>query len=138
MRGADLSGISGLHFHTLCEQSAEDLADTLEAVEQYFGSILSRPEITWLNMGGGHWITKPGYNRELLANLVRGIRSRYGVDVWLEPGGGGRHPFRRAALPGAGRFFLRGGGTRHSGRFRVLPTCRTRWKCPTGRMCFRF
>lgn len=41
MRGADLSGISGLHFHTLCEQSAEDLADTLEAVEQYFGSILS-------------------------------------------------------------------------------------------------
>ena len=78
--------LDGLHFHTLCEQSAEDLADTLEAVEQYFGSILSRPEITWLNMGGGHWITKPGYNRELLANLVRGIRSRYGVDVWLEPG----------------------------------------------------
>ena len=66
VQGADLSGISGLHFHTLCEQSAEDLADTLKAVEQYFGSILSRPEISWLNMGGGHWITKPGYNRELL------------------------------------------------------------------------
>ena len=86
VQGADLSGISGLHFHTLCEQSAEDLADTLKAVEQYFGSILSRPEISWLNMGGGHWITKPGYNRELLAELVRGIRFRYGVDGWLEPG----------------------------------------------------
>lgn len=86
LEGADLTGISGLHFHTLCEQGAEDLADTLGAVEQYFGSILSRPEVTWLNMGGGHWITKPGYNRELLAELVRGIRKRYGVEVWLEPG----------------------------------------------------
>lgn len=86
MRGADLSGISGLHFHTLCEQGAEDLALTLAAVERHFGSVLSRPEITWLNMGGGHWITQPGYNRDLLVELVRGIRSRYGVDVWLEPG----------------------------------------------------
>lgn len=86
LEGADLTGISGLHFHTLCEQGAEDLADTLGAVEQYFGSILSRPEVTWLNMGGGHWITKPGYNRELLVELVRGIRKRYGVEVWLEPG----------------------------------------------------
>lgn len=86
MEGADLKGISGLHFHTLCEQGAEDLAETLDAVEQYFGDILKRPEITWLNMGGGHWITKPGYNRALLAELVRGIRARYGVEVWLEPG----------------------------------------------------
>lgn len=83
---ADLTGISGLHFHTLCEQGAEELAETLEAVERHFGAILSRPEITWLNMGGGHWITKPGYNRGLLVDLVRGIRSRYGVEVWLEPG----------------------------------------------------
>ncbi len=86
VQGADLSGISGLHFHTLCEQGAEDLAATLEAVERHFGHILSRPEITWLNMGGGHWITKPGYNRNLLVELVRSIRERYGVDVWLEPG----------------------------------------------------
>lgn len=86
MQGADLTGISGLHFHTLCEQGAEDLAATLGAVERHFGHILSRPEITWLNMGGGHWITKPGYDRNLLAELVRGIRARYGVDVWLEPG----------------------------------------------------
>ncbi len=83
---ADLSGLSGLHFHTLCEQGAEDLADTLQAVEERFGAILSRPEITWLNMGGGHWITKPGYNRELLIELIKDIRERYGVEVWLEPG----------------------------------------------------
>ncbi len=86
LSGVDLTGISGLHFHTLCEQGAEDLADTLLAVEQRFGHILARPEIIWLNMGGGHWITKPGYNRELLIELIRGIRERYGVDVWLEPG----------------------------------------------------
>lgn len=86
MQGADLTGISGLHFHTLCEQGAEDLAATLGAVERHFGHILSRPEVTWLNMGGGHWITKPGYDRNLLVELVRGIRERYGVDVWLEPG----------------------------------------------------
>lgn len=42
--------------------------------------------MTWLNMGGGHWITKPGYDRKLLAELVRRIRERYGVEVWLEPG----------------------------------------------------
>lgn len=86
MQGADLTGISGLHFHTLCEQGADDLAATLGAVERHFGHILSRPEITWLNMGGGHWITKRGYDRDLLVELVRGIRERYGVDVWLEPG----------------------------------------------------
>lgn len=86
MQGADLAGISGLHFHTLCEQGADDLAATLGAVERHFGHILSRPEMTWLNMGGGHWITKPGYDRKLLAELVRRIRERYGVEVWLEPG----------------------------------------------------
>ena len=73
-------------FHTLCEQGADDLAATLGAVERHFGHILSRPEMTWLNMGGGHWITKPGYDRKLLAELVRRIRERYGVEVWLEPG----------------------------------------------------
>ena len=86
MQGADLSGISGLHFHTLCEQGADDLAVTMDAVERHFGHLLSRPEISWLNMGGGHWITKPDYDRKLLAALIRRIRERYGVEVWLEPG----------------------------------------------------
>ncbi len=81
-----LNGISGLHMHTLCEQGAEDLAVTLEALEKDFGDILSRPEITWLNLGGGHWITKSDYNRELLIELVRNVSSKYGVEVWLEPG----------------------------------------------------
>ena len=83
MQGADLSGISGLHFHTLCEQGADDLAVTMDAVERHFGHLLSRPEISWLNMGGGHWITKPDYDRKLLAALIRRIRERYGVEVWL-------------------------------------------------------
>lgn len=84
--GADLSGISGLHFHTLCEQGAEDLVATWDAVEKGFGDILMRPEIKYLNMGGGHWITKPDYNRNLLIDLVRNVREKYGVEVVLEPG----------------------------------------------------
>ncbi len=83
---ADLSGISGLHFHTLCEQGAEDLVATWNAVEKGFGDILMRTEIKYLNMGGGHWITKPGYNRNLLIDLVRKVRAKYGVEVVLEPG----------------------------------------------------
>lgn len=86
LAGMDLTGISGLHFHTLCEQGAEDLETTLAAVEQKFGHILARPEITWVNMGGGHWITKPDYNRPLLVRLVKEFSARYGVQVWLEPG----------------------------------------------------
>lgn len=82
----DLTGISGLHFHTLCEQGAEDLETTLAAIEEKFGHILARPEITWVNMGGGHWITKPDYNRKLLIRLVREFSARWGVRVWLEPG----------------------------------------------------
>lgn len=84
--GADMSGISGLHFHTLCEQGAEDLMATWDAVEKGFGDILMRPEIKYLNMGGGHWITKPDYNRNLLVDLVRKVREQYGVEVVLEPG----------------------------------------------------
>ena len=86
LAGLDLTGISGLHFHTLCEQGAEDLETTLAAVEEKFGHILARPEITWLNMGGGHWITKPDYNRPLLIALVQRIATTYGVHVYLEPG----------------------------------------------------
>ncbi len=86
LEGADLEGISGVHFHTLCEQGAEDLEVTLKAVDERFGWLLSRPEITWMNLGGGHWITKPDYDLGLLGRLVRRVRQRYGVEVWLEPG----------------------------------------------------
>ena len=86
LEGLDLTGISGLHFHTLCEQGADALESTLEAVHRNFGHILSSPQIRYLNMGGGHWITKPDYDREHLAHLVRDTAARYDVDVWLEPG----------------------------------------------------
>ncbi len=86
LEGMDLTGISGLHFHTLCEQGSEDLAATWEAIERGFGDLLSRPEIRYVNMGGGHWITKPSYNRTLLVEVVRRARERCGVEVLLEPG----------------------------------------------------
>lgn len=86
LEGADLSGLSGLHFHTLCEQNSDDLETTLAAVDEKFGHLLRSPQFTYLNMGGGHWITKPFYDRGRLIRLVRETREKYGVDVWLEPG----------------------------------------------------
>ena len=76
--------LDGLHFHTLCEQNADDLAKTLEAVEEKFSPWLSK--IKWLNMGGGHHITRDDYDRELLIKCIRHIRDTYGVEVYLEPG----------------------------------------------------
>jgi len=86
LTGADLTGISGLHFHTLCEQNSPDLETTLQAVDEKFGDLLRSPQITYLNMGGGHWITKPFYDRERLIRLVKQAKENYKVEVWLEPG----------------------------------------------------
>ncbi len=86
LQGADLTGLSGLHFHTLCEQNSPDLESTLGAVDEKFGHLLRSEQFTYLNMGGGHWITKPFYDRELLVRLVKETREKYGVEVWLEPG----------------------------------------------------
>lgn len=86
LQGADLRGISGLHFHTLCEQGAQDLIDTFRAFEQHFGALAASPDITYLNLGGGHWITKPDYDRDALVGLLCEIRQRYGTEVFLEPG----------------------------------------------------
>lgn len=84
---ADLSGLSGLHFHTLCEQGCDDLATTLEAVDHHFGDLLRRAQFTSLNLGGGHWITKPEYDLDLLARLLERTRARYQLEeLWLEPG----------------------------------------------------
>jgi carboxynorspermidine decarboxylase len=86
LAGADLGGLSGLHFHTLCEQDSVDLETTLAAVDEKFGHLLRSPQFTYLNMGGGHWITKPFYDRARLIRLVREARERYDINVWLEPG----------------------------------------------------
>ena len=77
-------GIEGLHFHTLCEQNADALAETAKAFEDKFRDFL--PKIKWLNMGGGHHITRPDYDVELLVKTVRHFVDTYGVQVYLEPG----------------------------------------------------
>jgi carboxynorspermidine decarboxylase len=84
LEGVDLSGLDGLHFHTLCEQNSDALEATLEGVEEKFGHLLR--QVKWLNMGGGHHITRADYDVERLVRLVRGIREKYGIEVYLEPG----------------------------------------------------
>ncbi len=79
-----LNGLEGLHFHTMCEQNADTLARTLEEVERQFGDLLHH--MKWLNMGGGHHITRPDYDIDLLCQSVQRIRDTYDVEVILEPG----------------------------------------------------
>ena len=79
-----LGGVEGLHFHTLCEQNADALETTLEAVETQFGEFL--PQMKWLNFGGGHHITRPDYDIGKLESCIRRIQQRYGLEVYLEPG----------------------------------------------------
>ena len=76
--------LDGLHFHTLCEQNSNDLETTLRAFEDQFGQYL--PQMQWLNLGGGHHITRSDYDVERLVHLVKGLRERYNVTVYLEPG----------------------------------------------------
>lgn len=76
--------LDGLHFHTLCEQGVEDLEITLKAVEEKFGTYLHR--LKWLNLGGGHHITKPGYDVEKLIRLIKELKERYQLEIYLEPG----------------------------------------------------
>lgn len=79
-----LEGVSGLHFHTLCEQDADALEKTLNAVEEKFGQWL--PQFEWINFGGGHHITKEGYNLGLLEKCIKRMQQKYGLLVYLEPG----------------------------------------------------
>ena len=79
-----LEGMDGLHFHTLCEQGADALAVTLAAFEEKFGKYLRG--MKWLNFGGGHHITREGYDISLLKKLIRHVQERYNVTVYLEPG----------------------------------------------------
>lgn len=80
----ELDGIDGLHFHALCGQNADALSHTLAAFEERFGPYLKK--MRWVNFGGGHHITRPDYDVDLLCSLINGIRDRYGVQVYLEPG----------------------------------------------------
>jgi len=82
--GENLDGISGLHFHTLCEQNADALETTLKAVEEKFGEFL--PQMEWVNFGGGHHITREDYDIDLLCKLINDFKAKYGVQVILEPG----------------------------------------------------
>ena len=76
--------LDGLHFHTLCEQDADALEQTLDAVAARFGDVL--PRMRWLNFGGGHHITRPGYDMERLVRCIRRAQAEWGVTVYLEPG----------------------------------------------------
>lgn len=79
-----VSLLDGLHFHTLCEQDSDALETTLDAVEEKFGHIL--PKLRWLNFGGGHHITRPGYDIPRLERCIRRAQERWNVEVYLEPG----------------------------------------------------
>ena len=76
--------LDGLHFHTLCEQDADALAVTLDAVAEKFGDLL--PKMQWLNFGGGHHITRPGYDIATLEHCIARAQNAWGVTVYLEPG----------------------------------------------------
>lgn len=79
-----LEGISGLHFHTLCEQNSDDLLTTLKAVEEQFGSYLY--QMKWLNFGGGHHITRKDYDIETLVHCIKHMKETYDLEIYLEPG----------------------------------------------------
>ena len=81
-----LFGVEGLHIHTLCEQNADALETTLKAFCGKFDDILRLPRIKWLNLGGGHHITREDYDRVLLIRLIREVKEKYNVEVYLEPG----------------------------------------------------
>lgn len=76
--------LDGLHFHTLCEQNSDALEVTVQAFEEKFGKYLHG--MKWLNLGGGHHITRKDYDVERLIRIVRYLREKYDVEVYLEPG----------------------------------------------------
>jgi carboxynorspermidine decarboxylase len=88
-------GIEGLHFHTLCESTSYDLENTLKVVEERFAPWLK--QVKWINMGGGHLMTKKGYDTEHLIELIRGFKARHPhLHVILEPGSA--HVWRTGVL----------------------------------------
>jgi carboxynorspermidine decarboxylase len=84
LAAADLEGLDGLHFHTLCQVNSDALERALAAFELQFGDFI--PQMKWVNFGGGHHITRPDYDRERLVRLIVEFRARWNVPVYLEPG----------------------------------------------------
>lgn len=82
--GADITGIEGLHFHTMCEQNSDVLERTLRVVEDKFSPWLQ--QMKWINFGGGHHITRADYDLETLVRCVNHVKNTYQVQVYLEPG----------------------------------------------------
>ena len=125
--------LDGLHFHTLCEQDADALAVTLDAAADKFGDLLSKMQ--WLNFGGGHHITRPGYNMTTLERCIRRAHQDWGVTVYLEPG--------EACALNAGYLLTRvldvvqNGDTTIAILVPVPPAiCRMSLRCPTARRCW--
>jgi carboxynorspermidine decarboxylase len=83
-QGQDLTGIEGLHCHNLCEKNVDSLQRTWAVVEAKFGKYL--PQMKWLNLGGGHHITRDDYGVEQLIALIQSIKAKYDIEVYLEPG----------------------------------------------------
>ncbi|MEI7816665.1 MAG: carboxynorspermidine decarboxylase [Desulfuromonadales bacterium] len=82
--GRTLNGVEGLHFHTLCEQLFEPLERTAKVFEEKFGAFL--PGMKWLNFGGGHHITREGYDLDGLVELIKYFKDKYDLEIYLEPG----------------------------------------------------
>ena len=80
-----VAAVDGLHFHALCEQGADVFARVLERFEEAFGAFL--PKMRWVNFGGGHHITRAGYDIRLLVSTLKAFRCRWPhLEVYLEPG----------------------------------------------------
>lgn len=78
-------GVEGLHFHALCESSSYELEKVLESLEEQFGPYLD--QVKWLNMGGGHLITRDGYDLDHFVEVVKRLKERHpGLEVIIEPG----------------------------------------------------
>jgi carboxynorspermidine decarboxylase len=84
LEGLDLAACTGIHMHALCEQGLAALETAVDTLETQFAALLDRSE--WVNLGGGHRITAPGYDVDGLVKLVRSVAERHGVTVYLEPG----------------------------------------------------
>lgn len=80
----DLKGITGLHFHNLCELNSDALERTLAVIEEKFGFWF--PNISWINFGGGHHITRPDYDIDRLINIIKRFKLKHNIEVYLEPG----------------------------------------------------
>ena len=84
LEGKNVSGIDGFHFHTMCEQNSDVLKRTIPHIEEKFGKYLRKAK--WINLGGGHHITRPDYDVETLIECIMYLKKKYDVQIYLEPG----------------------------------------------------